>query len=190
MHDIIEGSIPLSDTVLAIYSYFDEALRKRNKGLVTIVACSEAIVAGIGRQPFMVIDFFDDRLHISAQMPITASTDTSGPYCLKLHQHRKKDSVRRKELVDGYFKDNQGIKGPIGMAVPDIAFEYARPGSMHAAEYYTHKIISVVRRKVRVVNHRDGDTVLLKDQFDCTNLIDFVTGEWDKNKPRFLRDQT
>ena len=104
----------------------------------------------------------------------------------QLYGHR----LDSEPLVDGYFKDNQGVKGTLGFAVPDIAFEYARPGSMHAAEYYAHKIISVVRRKVRVVNHRDGDTVLLKDQFDCTNLIDFVTGEWDKNKPRFLRNQT
>jgi hypothetical protein len=185
----VEGSTPLNDTVLAIYSHFDEALRKRNKGLVTVIAYSEAIVAGIGRKPFMVIDFFDECLHISAEMPIPASKPTTGPYCLNLHQHRSKDSIKRKELVEGFYQDNQGIKNPKGKLVPEIAFEYARPGSLHAAEYYAHKIISVVRRKVRLVNQRDGDTVLLKDQFDCTNLIDFVTGEWNKNKPRFLRNQ-
>jgi len=177
--------LPLSDEVLAVRVHF-EFLRKRNRGLVTILCMSDSIVAGIGKVGFMEVKFLYDRIKISAAMPILPSNPSdSSAYCIKLHKHRKKTSIAREELVQGLAETN-GKLGPRHLHdhhVSQIGFEYARPYSLHAAEYFANKIISVVRRKV----YRVGHNVLLKDPADKTDLIALVTAEWEANQPRFLR---
>lgn len=186
----------LPPEILVLKDHFSSMLKKRGTGLVTVVPLAESVIAGIGCIAFMKLSLLPDVINIQAAMPIIAENPSrpsiGGRYCIKLHKHRKKGRTAIRCLIDG-LAAHQGVIGPrhINTAhVNEINFDYSFSESIHMTEYFTNKIITIVRRKVILHRRNDGDMVVLKEPSDSTDLIRLVTDHWQKTRHRFIRNKT
>jgi hypothetical protein len=160
--------------ILILRDYFATMLEKCNHGLVTVIALPDCVIAGVGTVPFQEVRFSSTEIGIRAQHPLERGT------CLRLHNRRKKASVRRKELLSGLSRSFRLFWDSIPCG--KVSFEIAEPDSLHAAEYHARKIISIVRRQLEVTDH----IVRVKKNANLTCPVVCATQEWEKNKPRFL----